>query len=297
MYNCVMRISPEIAHEMLELYWEKCKQRKPNRDVVNMYARDMKSGKWLMTHQGIAINENNELVDGLHRLLAIVESGTTIESFVTFGLKENSIDYIDTGRRRSVSQILSMLGKKNCKALSACANQVYILCARYIGVSYPKSRVGLTVFNAAIESYGDEIEYLISRRTKFAFINNAPVYGALAFAMKVYPDTIKEFYNELVAGEMLSNGDPTYTLRRWLSLFPMARGTHGDPINKTNAVLLAAMRYVNGEKIHLIKNCDKGYLFFLARQLPVVQKMLLQCGHNIDLTENNTAIDNEAKLC
>ena len=41
-------------------------------------ARDMKAGHWRLTHQGIAFDPAGVLIDGQHRLWAIVESDTTL---------------------------------------------------------------------------------------------------------------------------------------------------------------------------------------------------------------------------
>ena len=56
----VVLITPEMAKSML------AKNMKNNRPVlkgtVHGYARQMRNGKWKLTHQGIAFDENGELV-------------------------------------------------------------------------------------------------------------------------------------------------------------------------------------------------------------------------------------------
>lgn len=63
-------VSPSQAKKWLE-------QNKANRSVnkakVKQMARDIKEGHWDSTHQGIAIASDGTLIDGQHRLLAIVE--------------------------------------------------------------------------------------------------------------------------------------------------------------------------------------------------------------------------------
>ena len=71
-------ITPKMAAEMLERHLNPENQRRQSQSVVESYARAMRAGQWLLTHQGIAIDTNGELVDGQHRLSAIVASGATV---------------------------------------------------------------------------------------------------------------------------------------------------------------------------------------------------------------------------
>lgn len=93
-------ITPLMAKSMLS-------NNKSNRAVskqdVLRYSRDMKAGKWMLTHQGILVGKDGALIDGQHRLMAIVKSGVTVKMPVTY---DESITTplelpMDTGRKRS----------------------------------------------------------------------------------------------------------------------------------------------------------------------------------------------------
>ncbi|HEY2041129.1 MAG TPA: hypothetical protein VGH11_00540 [Jatrophihabitans sp.] len=47
--------------------------------VVRGFAEAMGRGEWLVTHQGIAFDVNGVLVDGQHRLAAIIAADVPIE--------------------------------------------------------------------------------------------------------------------------------------------------------------------------------------------------------------------------
>lgn len=66
------------------------KNRKLRVRTVDAFAADMRRGKWHTTHQGIAFDEAGNLLDGQHRLAAIVKSGCTIEILVTTGIPKSS---------------------------------------------------------------------------------------------------------------------------------------------------------------------------------------------------------------
>ncbi len=52
---------------------------------VDGYAASMKSGVWDCTHQGIAFDRFGRLVDGQHRLWAVILSGVSVRMMVTRG--------------------------------------------------------------------------------------------------------------------------------------------------------------------------------------------------------------------
>lgn len=67
-----MDVTPAMAEMWLQHNFN---NRPVSLDTVRAYAREMKRGKWLPNHQGIAFNDRDELNDGQHRLMAIVLSG------------------------------------------------------------------------------------------------------------------------------------------------------------------------------------------------------------------------------
>ena len=92
-------INPEQAAKYLDSF-------KGNRAIrqqhVNYLASQMQAGLWRETHQGIAFNQGNELVDGHHRMWAIIMSDTTIKTMVTRGLAEDDVAFLDVGLVRDM---------------------------------------------------------------------------------------------------------------------------------------------------------------------------------------------------
>lgn len=89
--------------------------------VVRSYARDMASGKWRMTGEAIKIGEDGALLDGQHRLWAIIESGATIDVLVVRGVNVEAQAAMDTGIKRHVYDHLHFNGKSNTRILAAAA--------------------------------------------------------------------------------------------------------------------------------------------------------------------------------
>ena len=93
----VINLSPNLARLMLTRVGD---NRKPKLATVAKYARIMTAAQWRLTHQGLAISTRIEVIDGQHRLLAVVESGVTIEVLVVRGVSQDAILFIDGGITR-----------------------------------------------------------------------------------------------------------------------------------------------------------------------------------------------------
>ncbi len=100
------RITPEIATEMLK------SNVKNNRSVsvsrLQMYTHDMLSGDWIDNTETIKFDRHGNLIDGQHRLRAIVASGCTEWMWVARGIADDAFKTIDVGMTRTPRQIFQM---------------------------------------------------------------------------------------------------------------------------------------------------------------------------------------------
>lgn len=101
----VIDLTPERAKRYLKTSIGNRKIRDSNvRNLVNLIDR----GEWRLTHQGIAVDENGNLRDGHHRLMACVKSGKTLKIMVTTGLAPETVDAMDQGSNRSISDLIGV---------------------------------------------------------------------------------------------------------------------------------------------------------------------------------------------
>lgn len=83
---------------------------------VESYARQMGDGKWKANGEPIILN-GQRLLDGQHRLLAVIEAGVTVPMLVVRGVSPDAFDTIDQNLTRSAGDLLSLRG-------FACANHI-----------------------------------------------------------------------------------------------------------------------------------------------------------------------------
>lgn len=89
--------------------------------IVGAYARDMAAGHWQVTGEAIKFDDNGKLIDGQHRLHAVIRSGVSVQMLVIRGLRQSAQDVLDTGARRSVADVLALEGKARATHLAAAA--------------------------------------------------------------------------------------------------------------------------------------------------------------------------------
>ena len=85
-------VTPELAQSWLDVGKS---DRPVSKYRVQKLAAQMKAGRWRMNHNGIAFAKDGTLLDGLHRLLAVVHSGMTVPMIVVIDEPVENMDVID----------------------------------------------------------------------------------------------------------------------------------------------------------------------------------------------------------
>lgn len=119
----VQTITPKKAAEWLEA---NTTNRPISTPVVRGFAEAMKRGDWIVTHQGIAFDVNGTLIDGQHRLAAIVEADVPVDVMVFNDVDESTFDVLDTGKRRNAADVLAIGGEKSSIMLAAMVRAVWL---------------------------------------------------------------------------------------------------------------------------------------------------------------------------
>lgn len=112
----IMDVTPDMAADWLR---KNTKNRPIRQAVVDTYAGAMKNGKWTLTAEPVIFsapfkdpdtleNKPETLMDGQHRLLAIIASQATVPLTVWFGCEPEEFGAIGQGRRRTVGDILHL---------------------------------------------------------------------------------------------------------------------------------------------------------------------------------------------
>ena len=109
-------ITPELAKEYL---LSNTKNRTLSKRTVLLYADIMRRGQWELTHEGISFDGHGRLLDGQHRLEAIISSGVSVKMVVARGLSSDTFAVINTGKTRSTGDTFSISGIKDSNNMAS----------------------------------------------------------------------------------------------------------------------------------------------------------------------------------
>lgn len=203
--STLVYIDPGMAAAWLLANKNNPKVRRIDSDTVTRYANDMKAGRWTIPESVIGFDTKNRMINGYHRCKAITESGVTVPNFVAHGLPLDTIDNMDTGRNRTLSDRLSIAGYQYTFALSSSAKLALAwttgrLGRRIAGVSNSEVCEFITTNPAMLDAAG------------FATVTRSPitlsVTGAVTWRlidMGHTEDDVHEFFRSIA--EMRTSGD------------------------------------------------------------------------------------------
>ncbi|CAA9365156.1 MAG: hypothetical protein AVDCRST_MAG68-5133 [uncultured Gemmatimonadetes bacterium] len=117
----VETIDPATAARMLDA---NVNNRPLRKRVVDSYAEDMRAGRWIFNGEAIKIADDGTLLDGQHRLAAVVQSGVTVRIAVVRGLPRSAQESMDAGARRTAGDALSLRGEKHSHTVAAVARLI-----------------------------------------------------------------------------------------------------------------------------------------------------------------------------
>lgn len=203
-----MRVTPEMAKAWLE---KNVGNRPLNRAFVRRLSRMMADGDYTLTHQGIGFDVNGMLIDGQHRLHAIVESGVTISLLVTHGLPTQAREKIDTGKVRTVANVLGFrFGLSRAEAIAASA----LLHAIFTLNGQQRSGIRPSELQSTYEQYARGIAWALPyyANGKRAGIPT-PILASLVWAHEHAPKQCEYIAEKFIKPTRLEEGSPVIALQ------------------------------------------------------------------------------------
>lgn len=126
----VVTVDPATAQRWLDRMGAN-RHVRPSR--VEQYARDMTNGDWRLTGEPVKFAADGRLLDGQHRLKALIRAGVTLHMFVVRGLDDESQMFMDTGAARGPGDALGLTGETQSSALAAASRVGYQIEANVSG--------------------------------------------------------------------------------------------------------------------------------------------------------------------
>jgi hypothetical protein len=140
MHSRVECITPAIAEKYLDKIPSHQRRIRPR--LVDFLTRSIEQGSFQLTHQGICFDVRGALIDGQHRLTAIVKANKPVEMMVTRDVPVNTWQCLDIGANRNLSDVTG-IDKKITEPIRYILRLIHIVTPTYKDVDLiANSRIG-----------------------------------------------------------------------------------------------------------------------------------------------------------
>lgn len=246
--SSIVTVTPKMAANWLA-------KNKKNRTVakgrVIDYANRLRDGKWMLNGESIKFDTNGNVLDGQHRLHAVIKSGVSMVTHVVNNIPPEVFKTLDGGKPRSGADALHIIGYKNAALLSG---GIRFIMRIKSGLSTRNSSIGRQGANHNIDVI-DEINFIAKNKhlqdwTAFVeklsksggasiSLGKTAILGFLYLFSEKDKEQAEEFITKLCFGIGLEIGDPIWLLRDRL-LKVASSPTMILPTNVRNALVIKA---------------------------------------------------------
>lgn len=266
----------EVTPKMAEDWMRKNTKNRPMRPgVVESYTASMVMDKWTLTPEAIIFsapfkdpdtleNKPETLIDGQHRLAAVIKSGKTVPMTVWYGCEPEEFNAIGQGRRRTNGDILHLTqtGLKDpfviASACSAFAHHV---------LSY-KNACEPWVVGELLTNFPTDLTMSGKYKGKLRKLVTRPVMAGLVLGRLCGAQKIDSLIEQLQTGIGFGEKDAARFLYRYLHEQAMAIDQGDSPETTFYKVCNAIAHYLDGRKCEMLVATPSGlnYLRNSARR-------------------------------
>lgn len=186
---------------------------------------DILGGNWRFNHQGIAFNSRGELIDGQHRLEAIVradkiEPGIQVPLMITWNLLPESDEKIDLARRRNTGTFLAKDGHASSSRLNTTLKLLWLYDTADFEEPINKAHWGqipnLKTIRQSLADHPLAVDGCLIGGQLQSYVTASAASASWVICREKYPDELNmEFVAGIKSGANLNIGDPRLALRNW----------------------------------------------------------------------------------
>lgn len=192
------------------------------RPTIIRYTADMRTGNWRETADPIRFDRDGRLIDGQHRLQALIEAELdhALPFHVVRGLHPEAQLFMDQGRKRTTGDQMSLHGYKNGNRLAA-GCRLYLLWRE--NMLFSDRDQASIITTATIIEWADDNPELLDYAYEVTPQGRATIVGEprvlMAFSLiiaQIDEQRLKDFYDSLTSLVGLPEGSPILVLHKRL---------------------------------------------------------------------------------
>jgi len=214
----IMTITPELSESWLK---KNMTNRPFNQSSCLKLMDQLITKSWYVSNDAICFDRDGNLLNGQHRLTACINTGINFECMVMRGLDRKSFNIMDTGYKRTASDILGA-NKIECPKVKSTLIKFAIeyKSGRFMCDSTNKTKITNQIILDFYDKNKQKVEDA-SSVGQFVSKNNksfaSGIIGAFAFIFnEIDKESCALFFEQFANGENLKSGDPVLILRQQL---------------------------------------------------------------------------------
>lgn len=257
MHTQIENVTPQIAAAYLS---QNTNNRPLNKGRVEAYAAAMSRGEWQFNGDPIRFSEQGILIDGQHRLSAIVQSNAPQKMLIIRDLPQSTFKTIDVGAIRSAGDLAALVGVKNSN-LATSGARIYLTWQQSGTMSIP---IGKRPTNSQIVDFVAS-EEIVHRAASYVagsiFLRKFLPPSVSCFLYLAFSTVSEEkaiaFLNELKEPTVIDWHSPIFLLRERLTQSSMGKVKLRK--NELIALMMKAWRsWLKGAKVKQLKVSTLG---------------------------------------
>lgn len=208
----IIAVTPELAAKWLK---QNTSNRHLRKRAIADYARDMAAGKWRLNGEAIKFATDGTLLDGQHRLHAVIESGVAIPFLVVTGLANETQETMDAGRKRSAADAFGLRGEAHATVLASVLKRIWMWDQgdlKFNGNAIPTTAESTELLKRRPEIYRS-VEIAVRTHQAFRYLPQSVVGTAHHLFSRIDADATVWFFARVGDGAELSSGHPVLALR------------------------------------------------------------------------------------
>lgn len=268
----VETISPNTAIMYLK---NAGKNRKLSEKKVQDYAKQMTDGEWVLNGEPIIFGKSGNLIDGQHRLRAVIYANATVQMLVVRGVNDEYFDSIDSGKSRTLFDVFSCNNIANASIVSAAVKKYNIIC------SNPKScffrdysnltscrKVLLETYNHHAEVFDYAATFganLYAKKRLASPANIGAIYAYLMLVKEHEQEKIEEFFWFLFSNKEAA-ATPAYSASlevRNRIISAALSGKKFEPKTLQNMFAVAWNSFIEGKEVKKLHVSNEEIIEFL----------------------------------
>lgn len=190
-----------------------------NKHNLDALVMQMRKGLFHATGESIKIDENGQLVDGQHRLHAIVKTGKELYLPVVRGLSPDAFKYIDTGKKRTAADVLGIDGIQNPTRVAGVVSFIMNFSSnKYSDATHTKRNAFIT--NATVLEFVQKNKDSVLESIAAGFVKENTLFPATLLAglhyefKKLDREAADDFMWKVATGDKVGVNTPVWLLRR-----------------------------------------------------------------------------------